>query len=132
LEPEPLKRSRAGDPAFSPEQIVGAGMRVRDITDYIKGVAPTPEPRRRSDSPRLNDAELKRRFRSQFQDEGYASLQTELDSIAHAAWDAYLYERKSTKTRKAGPGYADLAYDLAVDWIAAFRIAPSAMSGQST
>lgn len=37
-------------------------MRVRDITDYIKGVAATPEPRWGSDSPRLDEAEFKRRF----------------------------------------------------------------------
>lgn len=94
-------------------------MRVRDVTDYMKGVAATPEPRRGSDSPRLDEAEFKRRFRSQYQDDGYASLETELDRITHAAWDAYLHERKSPKTRKAGPGYADPDYDLAVDWIAA-------------
>ena len=94
-------------------------MRVRDIADYVKGVAATPEPRTGSASPRLGEEEFKRRFRSQFQDGAYATLQSELDRISDAAWDAYLHERKSPRTRKAGPGYADPDYDLAVDWIAA-------------
>lgn len=94
-------------------------MRVRDVADYIRGAVATPEPRKGSDSPRLDETEFKRRFRSQFQDDGYTTLQVELDRIADAAWDAYLHERKSPKTRKAGPGYADPDYNLAIDWIAA-------------
>jgi multimeric flavodoxin WrbA len=35
------------------------------------------------------------------------------------AWDAYEHSRKSPRTRKAGPEFADPDYDLAVDWIGA-------------
>src|SRR4051812_38404337 len=78
-----------------------------------------PEPRRGSDSPRLDEAAFKARFRSQFQDEAFAPLGPELERIADAAWEAYAHERKSPTTQKAGPGYADPGYELSADWVAA-------------
>jgi hypothetical protein len=36
-----------------------------------------------------------------------------------AAWNAYSHSRKAPLTRKAGPGFADPKYELAVDWLAA-------------
>lgn len=94
-------------------------MRLKEIAKQVIGVIETPEPRKGSASPRLDEAEFKRRFLSQFQDDSFQPLGAELSRIADAAWDAYHHERKSPKTRKAGPGYADPDYDLAVDWIAA-------------
>ncbi|WP_431323325.1 flavodoxin family protein [Rhizobium sp. YTU87027] len=76
------------------------------------------DPRAGSPSPRLDEAEFKRRFLSQFQDPAYMSLGAELAKIASAAWDAYEHSRKSPRTRKAGAGFADPDYDLSVDWIA--------------
>ena len=46
-----------------------------------------------------------------------ARLSAELDAIAAAAWDGYSHHRKAPRTRKAGPGYADPDYYLAVDWL---------------
>lgn len=77
------------------------------------------EPRKGTPSPRLAEAEFRRRFLEQFQDPAYGPLQTELGRITDAAWDAYSHSRKSPRTRKAGPGFADPGYDLSVDWIAA-------------
>lgn len=77
------------------------------------------EPRKGMPSPRLGEAEFKRRFRTQFQDRNFEPLQAELEAITHAAWDAYEHSRKSPKTRKAGPEFEDPDYDLAVDWLAA-------------
>ena len=94
-------------------------MRIKEIVDAATAHLKTPNPRKGSESPRLEEAEFKRRFLSQFQDDGYAPLAPELDRIADAAWDAYKHERKSPHTRKAGPGYADPDYDLSVDWIEA-------------
>lgn len=79
----------------------------------------TPEPRRGMPSPRLDEAEFKRRFRAQFQDPAFAPLDAELGRMADAAWDAYAHSRKSPHTRKAGPEFADPDYELSVDWIAA-------------
>jgi multimeric flavodoxin WrbA len=94
-------------------------MRVRDIADYIRGITDAPEPRKGSASPRLEEAEFKRRYLQQFEDEGFRALGPELERIADVAWDAYSNERKSPQTRKAGPGYADPEYDLSTEWIAA-------------
>jgi multimeric flavodoxin WrbA len=93
--------------------------------DWFKG-GKAPQPRKGMPSPRLDEAEFKRRFRTQFQDQAFDPLQEELDRIAHAAWTAYEQSRKSPRTRKAGPGFADPNYDLAVDWIAAHEAVKSA------
>jgi multimeric flavodoxin WrbA len=82
-------------------------------------MADTPEPRRGMPPVELDEAEYKKRFLSQYIDPAFATLQPELDRIAAAAWDGYRNSRKSPRTRKAGPGFADPAYDLAEDWIAA-------------
>jgi multimeric flavodoxin WrbA len=78
-----------------------------------------PEPRKGMPSPRLDEAEFKRRFRAQFPDPAFDALCVELDKIAEAAWDAYRNSRKAPRTRKAGPDYADPDYELSIDWIAA-------------
>jgi multimeric flavodoxin WrbA len=70
-------------------------------------------------SPRLPEADFKARFRSQFQDRAFDSLAAEIERLTDAAWDGYANQRKSPRTRKAGAGFADPAYDLSIDWIAA-------------
>ena len=86
----------------------------------------TPEPRRGMPSPRLDEQEFKRRFRSQFQDPAFDPLQSELAKVTHAAWDAYEHSRKSPRTTKAGPEFADPDYDLSVDWYAAHEAVKAA------
>jgi multimeric flavodoxin WrbA len=68
-------------------------------------------------SPRVEEAEFKRRFRSQFQDPAFEPLHPELDRITEAAWAAYKHSRKSPRTRRAGPDFADPDHELAVDWL---------------
>jgi multimeric flavodoxin WrbA len=79
----------------------------------------TPEPRKGSPSPELSEAAFRERFLSAYIDPAFDTLRGELDRIAAAAWDAYSHHRKSPKTRKAGSEFADLDYDLSVDWLAA-------------
>ncbi len=67
----------------------------------------------------MDRAEFTRRFLSQFIDPAFGPLSDDLQRVADAAWDAYYNSRKSPKTRKAGPGFADPDYDLADDWLAA-------------
>jgi multimeric flavodoxin WrbA len=81
--------------------------------------AGAPEPRKGMPSPQLDEAEFKRRFRSQFVDPAFDGIKAELDRVAEAAWQGYANSRKSPRTAKAGPGHADPDYDLALDWIAA-------------
>jgi multimeric flavodoxin WrbA len=77
------------------------------------------QPRKGSESPRLDEAEFKKRFLNQFQDPAFVPLHAEMQRVAHAAWDAYANSRKSPETRKAGPGFSDPDYDLSVDWLSA-------------
>jgi len=86
------------------------------MLDWLKK-GKAPEPRKGMPGTRLDEVEFKRRFRAQFQDQEFSSLQNELDRMAHAAWIAYDQSRKSPRTRKAGVGFADPDYDLAVDWL---------------
>ena len=79
----------------------------------------TPAVRKGMPSPQLDEATFRERFLSRFADPAFEALSDELDHIATAAWDAYSNHRKAPKTRKAGPGYADPDYELAVDWLAA-------------
>jgi multimeric flavodoxin WrbA len=76
------------------------------------------EPRKGMPSPRLDEAEFKRRFLTQFCDPAFDTLSSELNRISQTAWDAYVNARKAPRTQKAGKGYEDPDYDLALDWIA--------------
>ena len=102
--PRPRARARAGQPVGQ----IGRGMFGR-----------APAPRKGMPYVELDEAAFKRRFKAQFADPAFAAIQAELERIADAAWDGYANSRKSPRTRKAGPGYADPDYDLAADWIAA-------------
>lgn len=67
---------------------------------------------------KLDRAEFEKRYRSRFIDPVFAPLQGELDVIVSAAWDSYSNSRKSPLTRKAGSGFSDSEYEIAVDWLA--------------
>lgn len=67
-------------------------------------------------SPKLGEAEFRKRFLHQFADPAFGVHSGALDKIAHVAWEAYKEERKAPITEKAGPGFANPDYDLAVDW----------------
>jgi len=77
------------------------------------------EPRKGTPDPHLDEAAFRRRFKSQFQDAAFDAIAAELERVATAAWDAYCHHRKSPRTRKAGPEFADPEYELSVDWLAA-------------
>ena len=78
-----------------------------------------PEPRKGMPSPQLEEAEFRKRFLSTFSDPAFEQLKAELERVASVAWDGYTNGRKSPRTRKAGPGFADPDYDLSDDWRAA-------------
>lgn len=86
------------------------------------------EPRKGSPSPRLDEAEFKRRYRAHFVDPGFAPLEAEVQRISQVAWKAYRDSRKSPVTRRAGDGFADPDYDLSTDWLAAKAAIERAMA----
>lgn len=77
------------------------------------------EPRKGSPDVELDEATFTARFRSQFRDPVFEPLTEALDSITAAAWDAYRNHRKSPRTLRAGPEFADPDYEVAVEWLAA-------------
>ncbi|MDA9404390.1 flavodoxin family protein [Bradyrhizobium sp. CCBAU 45389] len=76
-----------------------------------------PDVRKGMPPVKLSRQEFERRYRDQFVDPSFAPLQHELDAVIGAAWDAYSHSRKAPVTRKAGAGFSDPDYDLAVDWL---------------
>jgi multimeric flavodoxin WrbA len=79
------------------------------------------EVRKGMPSVEIDEQEFKRRFLSRFYDPAFDPLQAELVKIAEAAWDGYQHSRKSPRTTKAGPGFADPDYDISVEWLEARR-----------
>lgn len=78
-------------------------MRIRDHARHVIGNAVAPEPRTGSDSPRLDETEFKRRFRSQFQDPAFDALGPELDRIADPPWHSDAVGGRSHHQRPADP-----------------------------
>ncbi len=66
---------------------------------------------------KLDRSEFERRYRNRFRDSAFTPLKQELGAIIAAAWDAYSHSRKSPDTRKAGPGFSDPDYEIALDWL---------------
>ena len=77
----------------------------------------TVDVRKGMPSARITRDEFSRRMRKSFADPAFDTLQDEIDRVIAAAWDGYSNSRKSPRTRKAGPGFSDPNYDLAIDWI---------------
>ncbi len=79
-----------------------------------------PKPRvvKAMPSRTLDRAEFERRFRERHADPQFAEASEELAVVLDAAWRNYSEHRKSPRTRKAGPDFADPTYDLSLDWLA--------------
>jgi multimeric flavodoxin WrbA len=76
-------------------------------------------PRKGMPSPKLSEAEFKRRYAEQFVDPAFEPVRGALAEVADIAWQAYADSRKAPITLKAGPEFADPDYDLSTDWLAA-------------
>lgn len=76
------------------------------MTDVRKGQMP----------PQLTREQFSRRFRNDFKDPAFREAEDALARLEEIAWKAYVDDRKSPLTRKAGPGYADPEYDLSLEW----------------
>ena len=69
----------------------------------------------------LTRGQFAQRMHEHFSDPAFEPLSSAIERIVSVAWDAYDQGRKAPRTQKAGPGYADPDYDLAVEWIEASR-----------
>jgi multimeric flavodoxin WrbA len=58
------------------------------------------------------------RFRAQFYDPAFDDEAGAIARLEAIAWDAYEQGRKAPRTRRAGEGFADPAYELSVEWLA--------------
>jgi hypothetical protein len=66
---------------------------------------------------KLDRETFDQRFKSRFTDPISRNLDDEIDALAAVAWDAYADSRKAPLTRKAGPGFADPSFEIAIDWL---------------
>ena len=76
------------------------------MTQIRKGQAPA----------RPDRAEFHLKFQHNFADPRFDAVRAELAKVEDIAWQNFEDSRKAPVTRKAGPGFADPAYDLSVEW----------------
>jgi multimeric flavodoxin WrbA len=72
-------------------------------------------------SVQLDREEFLRRFRERYYDPAFAGSSGAVDELAALAWEAYDEYRKSPRVRRAGRGFADPDFELALEWLAARR-----------
>jgi multimeric flavodoxin WrbA len=82
---------------------------------------PDSKIRREMPDVALTREQFAERMRANFYDPAFDPLAPEIGRIVDVAWQAYDKSRKAPRAQKAGPGYADPNYDLAVEWIDASR-----------
>jgi hypothetical protein len=80
-------------------------------------VADDPLVRKGQGEVKLSREEFERRLRERFYDPPFNSIGDAVDRVVDVAWDAYREYRKSPRTRKAGPGFADPDYELPIEWL---------------
>ena len=78
-----------------------------------------PKVRKGMPSVAISKAEFIRRARERFFDPAFDPLQEEIGKIIEAAWNGYHEYRKTPRTKRAGPRYADPDYELAIEWLKA-------------
>jgi len=83
------------------------------------GTPRIPFVRRGQGDTTLSREEFAKRFREQFYDPAFDGLAAEIERLTQVAWDGYEKSRKSPRTRKAGAGFADPNYELAIEWLEA-------------
>src|SRR4051812_40507083 len=64
----------------------------------------------------LDRNEFHLHFQASFSHPSFGKVKDALAAVEEVAWDNYSNERKTARTEKAGPGFADPGYDLSVEW----------------
>jgi multimeric flavodoxin WrbA len=78
-----------------------------------------PEIRKGQGDVKLTREEFERRIGERFYDPAFDACRPELDRVIETAWQGYDRYRKSPRSRKAGPGFADPEFELPVEWLEA-------------
>ena len=68
--------------------------------------------------PTLTREAFGQRYRAQFYDPAFEAEKASIARLEAIAWQAYEEGRKAPRTRRAGEGFADPAYELSVEWLA--------------
>jgi multimeric flavodoxin WrbA len=68
-------------------------------------------------STKLTREEFRRRWLERFYDPAFESAPDALERLLELAWGSYDEYRKSPRTRKAGPEFADPEFELPVEWL---------------
>ena len=66
---------------------------------------------------KLTREDFEQRLRERFFDPEFQSVERQIADIIDVAWKAYDEYRKSPRTRKAGSGFADPAFELPIEWL---------------
>ena len=77
---------------------------------------PKPSIRRQDPYLPLSKEAFRERFFARFYDPEFEQVAAELERVFEVAWDGYHGYRKSPRTRKAGPGFADPDFELPIEW----------------
>lgn len=81
----------------------------------------TPRPRKGQAPDTLSRDAFGERFRQRFVDPGFDAERQALERLEQIAWEAYDGGRKSPRTVKAGPAFADPQFDLSQEWLETHR-----------
>ena len=74
----------------------------------------------------LTQEEFTKRMWAKFYDPEFEPLKPEIDKIIATAWEAYHEYRKAPRTARAGDGFADPSYELAIEWLEARKAVQAA------
>jgi len=76
-----------------------------------------PAVRKQTQYVPLTKEQFRERFFEKFYDLAFDKVRAELEKVFEVAWDGYIVYRKSPRTQKAGPGFADPEMKLPVEWL---------------
>ena len=76
-----------------------------------------PKVRTGQGSTKLTREEFERRWMERFYDPAFGAASGDAERLVDIAWHAYDDYRKSPRTRKAGPGFANPDFDLPIEWL---------------
>ena len=79
---------------------------------------PQPKVRKGTPSVQLGKEEFFRRARERFYDPTFADVAPQIENIIEVAWKNYNEYHKSPRARKAGAGFSDPDFPVAIEWLA--------------